>query len=185
MSTRAVNMNVEEDVCRPTKLSPTTATDLTVAEETNSSEAKPTTSSQPNTNTVDLRGFAVERILFVDPQNKSFAFCGKPASSEETAVALVEKAPLTELSLPKLFSDTVQLTRNFTNDIYSQSSLTAVESCGDCRLTLVHPATEKHIQKYSRHPMHLVVERPVDYEEITRPFIQSHSLETAVGWFSI
>ena len=40
------------------------------------------------------------------------------------------------------------------------------------KTTLIYPATDKHIAKYSAQEMYVIEETPEDYEKITLPFIE-------------
>ncbi len=48
------------------------------------------------------------------------------------------------------------------------------------KATLVYPATEKHIAKYSQQEAYLVQETPEDYAKITLPYIESSTFSIQV-----
>ncbi len=50
------------------------------------------------------------------------------------------------------------------------------------KTTLVYPATDKHIAKYSQQEMYLVEETPEDYKNITLPDIESSKFSIQVWW---
>lgn len=49
------------------------------------------------------------------------------------------------------------------------------------KVTVVCPATEKHVKKYQRQESHLVEETAEDYRSITLPYIQSQSFSLQVS----
>ena len=101
--------------------------------------------------------------------------------TEETAVIVAEKIPLTQSNLAQLFSGKES---NFStktrNNIYAQIDATCSGSLGDLRLMAVYPATEAHIQKYSQPICHMIHETPEKYATITKPFIESQSFDIQV-----
>ena len=48
------------------------------------------------------------------------------------------------------------------------------------KTSLVYPATQKHIDKYSTQEMFIVEETPEDYKNITLPFIESEQFSIQV-----
>ena len=49
------------------------------------------------------------------------------------------------------------------------------------KTSLVYPATQKHIDKYSAQEMFIAEETPEDYKNITLPFIESEQFSIQVG----
>lgn len=49
-------------------------------------------------------------------------------------------------------------------------------------MTVVCPATEKHVKKYQRQESYLVEETADDYYSITLPYIESQSFSLQVSW---
>ena len=126
--------------------------------------------------------FRIERVLFTDPRSKSICVLGFfGESQEQRGVVLAEKQPLTESSLPLLFSSSSQVERKFQNDIYSQYVLDCKEGgLGEMRVMTVCPATEKHIQKYETQTARLFTETPEDYQQITKPYAEKQSFSLDV-----
>lgn len=125
---------------------------------------------------------------------------------DQDAVVIVEKTPITEDTLTELFSGS-RLALDMKNDIYSTYRLQPPAHLngshrrrpgggdGDSRLhaclvemkvTVVCPATEKHVKKYQRQESYLVEETAEDYRSITLPYIeaQSFSLQVGLGAFA-
>ena len=49
------------------------------------------------------------------------------------------------------------------------------------KTSLVYPATQKHIDKYSAQEMFIAEETPEDYKNITLPFIEFEQFSIQVG----
>ena len=133
-----------------------------------------------------LDGFQVQSVLSVDPRAKSLAVCGtfsSDVSSDDRAVIVAEKHPLTSECLPHLFSASTKLKCNLNNDIYGQYVCDAAGGgVGRVQLSTVYPASDKHISKYTDQALHLVSETPSQYHDITKPFIDSQAqLSTQVS----
>lgn len=71
------------------------------------------------------------------------------------------------------------------NDVYRYCALEALPAQGPAlpvaRFTAVHPASERHIAKYSSQSRVLVRESPEDYAAVTRPYIESLAAPAWVG----
>lgn len=130
--------------------------------------------------------FRADRVLFTDPRSKSICVLGSctgpeaEAEAEEKGIVLAEKQPLTESSLPHLFSSSV-MEKKFQNDVYSQYVLNCKEGgLGEMRVTTVYPATDRHVQKYEAQKRRFVLETPENYHQITKPFAERQSLSLDV-----
>lgn len=126
--------------------------------------------------------FTTHRILFTDPRSKTICVLGSCAGfgAGERAIVVAEKQPLTESTLPHLFSPSLA-EKKFQNDVYSQYLLDCKEGgLGEVRVTTVYPATDKHVQKYEAQKRRFVLETPASYEEITKPFAEKQSLSLDV-----
>ena len=53
-------------------------------------------------------------------------------------------------------------------------------SFSDIKTTVIHPATEKHIAKYTAQEMFLVTETGEDYSQITLPYIEGSTFSVKV-----
>ena len=126
-----------------------------------------------------FQDFATHKVLFTDPRSKSICVLGSCVGSGERGVVLAEKQPLTESTLPHLFSSCLP-EKKFQNDVYSQYLLDCKGGVGEVRVTTVYPATDKHVQKYETQKRRFVLETPARYEEITKPFAEKQSLSLDV-----
>ncbi len=130
--------------------------------------------------------FRTERVLFTDPKSKSMCTLGFfGESGDQRGIVVAEKQPLTESSLPLLFSSSSAVERKFQNDIYSQYVLDCKEGgLGEMRVMTICPATDKHIRKYEAQKARLVVETPDDYQQITKPYAKEQSFSLDVCLYS-
>lgn len=53
------------------------------------------------------------------------------------------------------------------------------------KTTIVHPATEKHIEKYRIQPFYLVQETAELYKSVTLPYLETGSFNIQVSWNGI
>lgn len=128
---------------------------------------------------VSLADIQIRRTLFENAQNKTIAIEGEYKG--EPAVVILEKTPFTEDSLKALREDAEKsgrsLERDFVNDIYGHYSLLPSPALNGIKLTLIHPATRKHIDKYITQEFHLLEETYEDYINKTLPYITSSQFD--------
>ena len=60
-------------------------------------------------------------------------------------------------------------------------------ACNALKAVVIHPATEKHIQKYTDQKSYIVMETGEDYKNITKPFLakQQFSIQVCVCQFCL
>ncbi|XP_077387525.1 m7GpppX diphosphatase [Festucalex cinctus] len=124
-----------------------------------------------------LSGFQTTTVLSDSAREKTIFVHGKLA--EQNAVVILEKTPISEDTLSEIFTAST-LTLDIRNDIYSTYRLQAPPHLNEMKVTVVCPATEKHVKKYQRQESFLVEETADDYQSITLPFIQKQSF--SVQW---
>nr|CAG4640878.1 EOG090X06NK [Eulimnadia texana] len=124
-------------------------------------------------------GFNVSRVLNESADNKVIVSEGTFDNREGKAVVLLEKTHFSTEHIPQLFSSETRIEKSFSNDIYGQYLCFPPPASNPLKATVIHPATEKHIAKYSTKTYHLISETPDVYQRVTLPYIQeSHfSLE--------
>ncbi|XP_075029194.1 m7GpppX diphosphatase isoform X1 [Calonectris borealis] len=130
-----------------------------------------------------LAELRLRRVLRESARDKAVFLHGEVtgASGEGTdAVIILEKTPFQEEKLSDLLKKHTKLELQMRNDIYSTYHLYPPPELSEIKATVVHPATEKHLQKYLRQEAHLIRETWEDYKNITLPFIQSQSF--SVQW---
>jgi len=120
--------------------------------------------------------FEVVKILNENAQSKVVFIEGRFNKADEAedkkAVVIVEKTALTEDVVRAVLSERSTTQMTIQNDIYHTFQVFPPAEHSALKTTLIYPATNKHIAKYSKQEMFLVQERPEDYEAITKPYIQ-------------
>ncbi|KAI1286094.1 m7GpppX diphosphatase [Halotydeus destructor] len=128
---------------------------------------------------VKLGAITLKRPLRIDPQAKLAAIEGE--YNNEKAVVVLEKTPFSEDNLSVLFSEATDddkpLERDFVNDIYGHYWLSPASELNSIKTTIIHPATDKHIEKFLPQEFHILEETPEKYQEITLPFINSSQFD--------
>jgi m7GpppX diphosphatase len=129
---------------------------------------------------IDLKSIKFERVLRAPNDTRPMFVLG--SIKDEQVVVGFERAALSESAAQLLLtSDHVQVKRDFVNDIYGTYFANLDDSTlNRLKCTVIHPATDKHVAKYSFVPTVVLVERAVDYEQITLPYIQSSQL--SIDW---
>jgi m7GpppX diphosphatase len=99
----------------------------------------------------------------------------------QSAVVILEKTPLTEDHVKGLLADTEQnghsLVKDFVNDIYGSYCLYPSAALNGVKTTIIHPATNKHIDKYLPQKFHILEESYADYMKLTVPYIESSQFD--------
>lgn len=121
----------------------------------------------------DFGNFSVTRVLNENSEKKTIFVEGRFANDPSPAVVVMEKMPFTQDLLPQLFSSSSQLVKEFKNDIYGKYECLPDPKVNSLKVNVIHPATDKHIEKYLSSPLHIVNETAAYYQTITLPFIQS------------
>ncbi|XP_039970829.1 m7GpppX diphosphatase [Bactrocera tryoni] len=132
----------------------------------------------------NLAKFKLTRILQNNTLRKTIALLGTfpDVSEDDVAVLLLEKQAFKERDVqteldniseptPRIFSDSLQVNTEFINNIYGSFQCVPSSELNNIKTTVVYPATEKHIEKYSITQKYLIKETPTLYEELTLPFI--------------
>ncbi|XP_037954972.1 m7GpppX diphosphatase [Teleopsis dalmanni] len=145
----------------------------------------------------NLQKFKLTRILQNNTVRKSIALLGTfpDLSESDQAIVLFEKEVFREKDVQteatndeiatkgaeekkaakKLtyFNDDLQVKTEFINNIYGSFQCVASSELNGLKTTVVYPATEKHIEKYSINLKYVVTETPELYKNITLPFLES------------
>ncbi|KAK9718390.1 hypothetical protein K7432_005563 [Basidiobolus ranarum] len=126
-----------------------------------------------------LQNFQFIRQLNEDTHSKSITLLGSIADEktgkEEQSILLVEKLHFHASEIPVLVSSRLQSPKlTFNNDIYHwyKSNIKNDESIPDIKMTLIYPATEIHIKKYSKQEGVMVRETPDMYKQVVLPYIE-------------
>ncbi|KAM7360684.1 decapping enzyme, scavenger [Cochliomyia hominivorax] len=84
-----------------------------------------------------------------------------------------EKTENDDLVKPSYFCDDLKVQTEFINNIYGSYQCTPPSKLSGVKATVVYPATDKHIEKYSVCKKFVINETPKLYEDITLPYITS------------
>ncbi|GFS20111.1 M7GpppX diphosphatase [Elysia marginata] len=118
-----------------------------------------------------FKDFTIKRVLREDPRNKFISLHGSLTKGEHTAaeaVVLLERKPFEVSTLEESLKNS-RTTETLSNDIYSTHDAFSAGLSPDLKATVICPATEKHISKYSEHEPFLVRETPDLYKTVTEP----------------
>lgn len=121
---------------------------------------------------VDFEDFTVLKVLLNDVKSKRVHVHGKFKDSEEDAIVTLMKTPFTESTIQSILSSDTSVSTEFENDIYGQHLASTKPSNNLITTQVIHPATEKHLMKYSHQNVYLLHESAEDYKNITLPYIQ-------------
>lgn len=121
---------------------------------------------------VDLDGFQVTKVLMNEPHSKRVHILGKFPNSDDNAIITMVKAPFSEEIIPKILSLETTLEQEFSNDIYKKYEGLTKPSYNPISTQIIKPATQKHIDKFTAKPPHLLFETAEDYQNITLPYIE-------------
>ncbi|EDV29254.1 m7GpppX diphosphatase [Trichoplax sp. H2] len=124
---------------------------------------------------VNLKDIQISRILAENPASKSINILAKFKDRDGDVILLISKPPFTKDLMQNIISEDTLAQVQLENDIYSQYSLTPKAELNLLKSTVIYPATEKHINKYSDHQFYLLQETPNDYRNITLPFIEKNA----------
>ncbi|EAT39462.1 AAEL008733-PA [Aedes aegypti] len=151
----------------------------------------------------DLAHFEPVRILSNNSTHKSVSLLGHFAnlSRDDFSIIVLEKTAFTEAQLRNttsseseskhsstttaeadteaersIFSTKSHLRTEFINDIYGNFLCVTDPEVNQLKVTIVYPATEKHISKYSAHARYLVEETADDYQSVTLPHLEQEQL---------
>ena len=86
--------------------------------------------------------------------------------------------------IDKILSSDAEMELQFNNDIYSQFLCKFPEEINLVKNTLIYPAAEKHLNKYSAQGIYLVTETPDIYQKVTLPFIQEQAVHLQVKFIA-
>lgn len=170
----------------------------TVVAETTSAAATLQSDSQPvvgggedngsSCSKFQLSQFELVRILSSNSTQKSVALLGhfRDHSREDQAIVTLEKTAFTEAQLQtstsesdsssSFFTTKSQLRTEFINDVYGNFLCLADPEINQLKVTIIYPASEKHIVKFSAQPKHLLEETARDYQTVTLPHLEREQL---------
>ncbi|KAK6173523.1 hypothetical protein SNE40_016956 [Patella caerulea] len=121
-----------------------------------------------------LKDFSVTKILKEDSKVKLMAIHGKFEGANDDAVLLLEKLPFASKTVNAMLTGS-NLHETLKNDIYSTYEAVSPPSFPGYKTTMIYPATEKHIAKYSEQDVFVVHETKELYSMVTKPSLEQSS----------
>ncbi|PWN96653.1 scavenger mRNA decapping enzyme [Tilletiopsis washingtonensis] len=120
-----------------------------------------------------LRSFALERVLDQDPRARTASLLGQLEG--EQVVLLLEKTHFSEAFLQQ--PTFASLSSLGANDVYNWL-LGWQPDGGDphVKMTLIRPATQAHIEKYTAQKRFMVTESPEVYASVVEPWLKAQPL---------
>uniref|UniRef100_A0A1B0GEB2 m7GpppX diphosphatase n=1 Tax=Glossina morsitans morsitans TaxID=37546 RepID=A0A1B0GEB2_GLOMM len=134
----------------------------------------------------NLANFHLQRILNNNTRNKSITLlgCFPEQSDTDKAVVIFEKQAFreSEVATESDKSGKQLLEKNYEDNVKETSPIyqcVPPVELSVVKTTVVYPASQKHIEKYTVCQKYIISETPELYEEITLPYISTsqHSLE--------
>jgi len=120
-----------------------------------------------------LSGLKFKRVLMEVAEKKLIFVEAEVENSPHPAIITLDKLPFTEEAIQGIVSDTTELQGEMQNDIYGQYRLHPKPEYNAVKANIIHPATQKHIDKYTTSPSHIIIETPEMYHGITLPFLET------------
>lgn len=119
----------------------------------------------------DLGRFQMRRILRNDASQRVVAVEAGVQGSAQPAVLLLEKLPFEDSAVAGMLADDTKLAQQFHNDVYGSYTGLLPSQQNPIKVTLIHPATEKHLEKHSVARMLMVDETPALYQNALLPYV--------------
>lgn len=132
-------------------------------------------------------GFKVKRILKENPESRlivvegSFSRDTSAESDSPTSVVVLEKTHFTEDEVNSVLTKSTTVACLFNNDIYYNLLCHPPIHLNGIKATVIHPATEKHIEKYSSRKSFLIEETSLIYCSVTLPHINESKFDLQVS----
>uniref|UniRef100_A0AAR5PA77 m7GpppX diphosphatase n=1 Tax=Dendroctonus ponderosae TaxID=77166 RepID=A0AAR5PA77_DENPD len=128
----------------------------------------------------DLSGFQLDTVLLNNTSRKTVCLKGSFKSQEGDALVILEKTAFSAENLTptsEYFTEKSYLEKVFHNDAYGNYTCFPVPELNSVKTTIIHPATEKHIIKYSSQNSYMLDETPDIYNNIVVPHITSDKFD--------
>lgn len=121
-----------------------------------------------------MSDYKIEKTLGVSDDGRVVFTLGSISGREGKAIVLFETNSLDLERVKSFLSRESTLKVTMQNDIYSVLRLDPPPNTNTIKTTVMFPATEKLINKFTQKPAYLVTETPDLYMKITRPYILDH-----------
>ena len=90
-------------------------------------------------------------------------------------MCILEKSQFAIEKVENILCSEVTMQLQLNNDIYSRYLCILPSEMNFVKNTLIYPASDKHLNKYSEHRTYLITETPKTFKEITLPFIEEQA----------
>lgn len=128
----------------------------------------------------DFDKFKFCEVLKEDPVRKTLALKANVDGSTDPAVIFLEKSAFTEKCGKEILDSKTTLKQTFHNDIYGSYTGFPKQELNGVKVTIIHPATEKHIRKFSAKESVIVNETPQMYKDVLLEHLKESSFN--VQW---
>lgn len=135
--------------------------------------------------TVSLSMLQFKRVLNENSKSKMIVF--EAEHDHQNAVVILEKTAFSQDNVKQILDDANSndeqiriLKCDFHNDIYGNYFAYPSPELNYIKTTIIHPSTDKHIQKYSSQRVYMMTETPAMYYNVTLPYIES--LQFSLNW---
>ncbi|GAB6021615.1 hypothetical protein CHUAL_004200 [Chamberlinius hualienensis] len=132
-------------------------------------------SEKVNVSLSNFKHFKLDRILSESSSSKNVnILCKVDGGENETnAIVLLEKLPWKVEEMRQVLDETTALKEQLINDIYGTYLCNMPQNCNEIKATIIHPATDKHIEKYGSHSISIINETYEDFIKLTQPYIEN------------
>ncbi|CAH2061787.1 unnamed protein product, partial [Iphiclides podalirius] len=123
---------------------------------------------------LELKDFVPVKVLNNNTNRKTVCIQGTFRDKSGVALVLLEKNAFKgeELDDKGYFAIDTKLRTFFQNDIYGNFECYPRSEINGVKTTIIYPATEKHIAKFSQQEVHIILETPELYRKLTLPYIE-------------
>nr|CAG4650994.1 EOG090X06NK [Simocephalus serrulatus] len=97
--------------------------------------------------------------------------------SASSSVVILEKTHFTESEVQGILTGDTALECLFNNDVYYNLLCQPLNQLNRVKATVIYPATEKHIEKYSTRQSFLIQETSLIYQSVTLPHIRESKFD--------
>ena len=112
--------------------------------------------------------------MLPDHYRKTLYILGSRASEPEKKVVLIlERRSIPQEEAPAVASRLRDLQDIDSNDVYTWMMASYNSAVSDTQITIICPATETHIAKYSAKKYRTINETPAMYKDVVQPWINS------------
>lgn len=128
----------------------------------------------------DLSTYSISQLLGQSDDGRTVFTLGEIKDKDGQAIVLFESSSIDLDKVKQLLDPKSKLALKMNNDIFSIFAVEAPPGVNTLKTTIMYPATDKLINKFTQKPSYFVTETPKTYEEITKPYILDHLSD--LGW---